>query len=111
MLRLPKDDEMHPDYDVDNYTQFVFQFKKMRENVVGAMTPFLIVTCKKTHKWFKFPILNKTERAIAQEIDANKTVDEIVATNKDKEGFSRANVFRVKKKIGVKLDEEKRSHY
>ena len=111
MLRTPKDDEMHPDYDIDNYTQFVFQFKKMRENVVGAMTPFLIVTCKKTHKWFKFPILNKTERAIAQEIDANKTVDQIVNENKEKEGFSRANVFRVKKKIGVKLDEEKRSNY
>jgi hypothetical protein len=108
-LRIPKDDEMHPDYDIDNYTQFVFQFKKMRENVVGALTPFLVVTCKKTHKWFKFPILSKTERAVAKELSLGKKVDQIISENKDKDGFSRANVFRVKKKIGIK--DELSEHY
>ena len=108
MLRTPKDDEMHPDYDIDNYTQFVFQFKKMRENVVGAMTPFLIVTCKKTHKWFKFPILNKTERTIAQEIEANKTVDQIVNENKEK--GSQEQTYLELKENRVKLDGENKNH-
>ena len=81
----------------------------MRENVVGALTPFLVVTCKKTHKWFKFPILSKTERAVAKELSLGKKVDQIISENKDKDGFSRANVFRVKKKIGIK--DELSEHY
>ena len=107
-LRHPKDDEMHPNYDIDNYTQFVFQFKKMRENVVGAMTPFLIVTCKKTHKWFKFPILSKTERSISALLDQGKTVADIVKHGKaaNLEGFSKANVHKVKNKLGVKDDKD-----
>ena len=107
MLRAPKDDEMHPEYDIDNYTQFVFQFKKMRENVVGALTPFLIVTCKKTHKWFKYPILSKTERSISALLNQGKSVAEIVKHGKEKdlEGFSKANVHKLKNKLGVKNDE------
>ena len=105
-LRAAADDEMHPDYDIDNYTQFVFQFKKMRENVVGAMTPFLVVTCKKTHKWFKLPLLSKTERQIKDLIDDGMSVKDIVAHGKAKEldGFSKANVHKVKNKLGVKND-------
>jgi len=108
MLRAPKDDEMHPEYDIDNYTQFVFQFKKMRENVVGALTPFLIVTCKKTHKWFKYPILSKTERSISALLNQGMSVLEIVQYGRAKqlEGFSKANVHKLKNKLGVKNDEK-----
>ena len=117
MLRRPKEEEMHPDYDEDHYTQFVFQFKKMRENVIGALTPFLIVTCKTTHQWYEFPILNKTERKVEELLDEGWSVDRIVKENKDKdgkskEGFSRANVFKVKKKLEVnKAKDETKEHY
>tara|TARA_R100000657_G_C4681734_1_gene130977 strand:+ start:827 stop:2683 length:1857 start_codon:yes stop_codon:yes gene_type:complete len=108
-LRLPTDAEEDPEYDTDNYTQFVFQFKKMRENVLGAMTPFLIVTSKKTHKWFKVPLLSKTERGIKDLLDDGMSVKEIVTHGKAKEldGFSKANVHKVKKKLGVKDETDK----
>jgi len=115
MLRRPKEEEMHPDYDEDHYTQFVFQFKKMRENVIGALTPFLIVTCKTTHAWYEFPILNKTERKVEELLHEGWSVDRIVKENKDKdgkskEGFSRANVFKVKKKLEVNKAKDDKEH-
>ena len=89
----------------------------MRENVIGALTPFLIVTDKTTHQWFEFPILNKTERKVEELLDDGWSVERIVTENKgkdgkSKEGFSRANVFKVKKKLEVnKVKDEKKSNY
>ena len=84
-------------------------FNKMRENAIGAMTPVLIVCCKKTHTWFKFPVLNTTERAIEELLNQGKSVEAIIDDNK--KGFSRANVFRVKKKLEVKVEKDKSNHY
>jgi hypothetical protein len=109
MIRKPEEAEMHPSYDLDNYTQFIFKFNKMRENAIGAMTPVLIVCCKKTHTWFKFPVLNTTERAIEELLNQGKSVEAIIDDNK--KGFSRANVFRVKKKLEVKVEKDKSNHY
>ena len=109
MIRKPEEAEMHPNYDLDNYTQFIFKFNKMRENAIGAMTPVLIVCCKKTHTWFKFPVLNTTERAIEELLNQGKSVEAIIDDNK--KGFSRANVFRVKKKLEVKVEKDKSNHY
>ena len=113
MLRLPKEEEMHPEYDLENYTQFVFKFNKMRENAIGAMTPILIVCCKKTHKWFKFPILTKTERQIQKLLDQNMDVESIVkyGDSKKLDGFSRSNVFKLKKKLGGKNETDKQTAY
>ena len=75
----------------------------MRENVIGQMTPFIImVVDRNSGSWSKVPVLNTTERKIKELLDTGKDAKQIIS---DKEGFSKANVHKVIAKIkGVKED-------
>lgn len=60
---------------------------------------------RSTGKWEIFPMLNKTQRSIYQQLMEGKKPDDIIST---KEGMSKANVYkviRILKAEGVLEDE------
>jgi hypothetical protein len=83
-------------YSADHFTQIQFEFKKMRENVIGQMTPHIMVVDKDKGSWFRVPVLNKTERIIKSLLDDGKGAKDIIS---DKEGMSKANVHKVINKL------------
>ena len=96
------EDKNKAEYSDDHFTQIQFEFKKMRENVIGQMTPFIMVVDRNSGSWSKVPVLNTTERKIKELLDTGKDAKQIIS---DKEGFSKANVHKVIAKIkGVKED-------
>ena len=90
------DEKVAADYSQDHFTQIQFEFKKMRENVIGQMMPFIMVVDKNTGSWSKVPVLNKTERSIKALLDDGKEAKDIIC---DKEGFSKANVHKTINKL------------
>ena len=90
------DEKVAADYSPDHFTQIQFEFKKMRENVIGRMMPFIMVVDKNTGSWSKVPVLNKTERSIKALLDNGKEAKDIIC---DKEGFSKANVHKTINKL------------
>ena len=84
------------DHNSDHFTQIQFEFKKMRENVLGQMTPFIAVVDREKGTWSKFPVLNKTERKIKSMLDSGKGAKDIIS---DKEGMSKANVHKTINKL------------
>jgi len=90
------DEKVAADYSPDHFTQIQFEFKKMRENVIGQMMPFIMVVDKNTGSWSKVPVLNKTERSIKALLDNGKEAKDIIC---DKEGFSKANVHKTINKL------------
>jgi len=90
------DEKVAADYSPDHFTQIQFEFKKMRENVIGQMMPFIMVVDKNTGSWSKVPVLNKTERSIKALLDDGKEAKDIIC---DKEGFSKANVHKTINKL------------
>ena len=90
------DEKVAADYSPDHFTQIQFEFKKMRENVIGQMIPFIMVVDKNTGSWSKVPVLNKTERSIKALLDNGKEAKDIIC---DKEGFSKANVHKTINKL------------
>ena len=91
------------DHDKDHFTQIQFEFKKMRENVMGHMKPFIMVVDRDKGTWTKFPVLNKTERKIKSMLDSGKAAKDII--DPDKEGMSKANVHKTINKLkGVITD-------
>lgn len=107
-IKLSKpDDNSKTDHDEDHFTQIQFEFKKMRENVIGQMKPFIMVVNKDNGQWSKFPVLNKTERKIKELLDSGKEAKDII--NPNVEGMSKANVHKVINKLkGEKQDEVNR---
>jgi hypothetical protein len=83
-------------YSADHFTQIQFEFKKMRENVIGQMTPHIMVVDKDKGSWFRVPVLNKTERIIKSLLDDGKGAKDIIS---GKEGMSKANVHKVINKL------------
>jgi hypothetical protein len=83
-------------YSADHFTQIQFEFKKMRENVIGQMLPFIMVVDKDKGSWSKVPVLNKTERIIKSFLDDGKEAKDIIS---DKEGMSKSNVHKVINKL------------
>ena len=83
-------------YSADHFTQIQFEFKKMRENVIGQMLPHVMVVDKDKGSWSKVPVLNKTERIIKSFLDDGKEAKDIIS---DKEGMSKANVHKVINKL------------
>lgn len=107
-IKLSKpDDNSKTDHDEDHFTQIQFEFKKMRENVIGQMKPFIMVVNKDNGQWSKFPVLNKTERKIKELLDSGQEAKDII--NPNVEGMSKANVHKVINKLkGEKQDEVNR---
>ena len=93
-LSLPKDDELL-DLDEDHFTQIKFKAVKWREVHIGWQKPFIMSVNKETMEWKKHPLLTKTQRKIKVEIDSGKDVKDII--DPKKEGFSKANVYKVVK--------------
>ena len=93
-LSLPKDDELL-DLDEDHFTQIKFKAHKWREVHIGWQKPFIMSVNKETMEWKKHPLLTKTQRKIKVEIDSGKDVKDII--DPKKEGFSKANVYKVVK--------------
>ena len=85
------------DHNPDHFTQIQFEFKKMRENVIGQMTPFIMVVDRNKGTWSKFPVLNKTERKIKSMLDSGKGAKDII--DPEKEGMSKANVHKTINKL------------
>ena len=101
-IKLSQPDENSAtDHSSDHYTQIQFEFKKMRENVIGQMTPFIMVVDRNKGSWSKFPVLNKTERKIKSMLDSGKTAKDIIS---DKEGMSKANVHKTINKLKGEKD-------
>jgi len=93
-LSLPKDDELL-DLDEDHFTQIKFKAVKWREVHIGWQKPFIMSVNKETMEWKKHPLLTKTQRKIKVELDSGKDVKDII--DPKKEGFSKANVYKVVK--------------
>lgn len=93
-LSLPKDDELL-DLDEDHFTQIKFKAVKWREVHIGWQKPFIMSVNKETMEWKKHPLLTKTQRKIKVELDSGKDVKNII--DPKKEGFSKANVYKVVK--------------
>ena len=97
-IKLSQPDENSAtDHSSDHFTQIQFEFKKMRENVIGQMTPFIMVVDRNKGSWSKFPVLNKTERKIKSMLDSGKSAKDII--NPEKEGMSKANVHKTINKL------------
>ena len=102
-IKLSQPDENSAtDHSSDHFTQIQFEFKKMRENVIGQMTPFIMVVDRNKGSWSKFPVLNKTERTIKKLLDSGKSAKDII--DKDKEGLSKANVHKTINKLKGEKD-------
>ena len=102
-IKLSQPDENSAtDHSSDHYTQIQFEFKKMRENVVGHMKPFIMVVDRNNGAWSKFPVLNKTERKIKSLLDSGKSAKDII--NPEKEGMSKANVHKTINKLKGEKD-------
>jgi len=56
-------------------------------------------------EWKKHPLLIKTQRKIKEELDAGKEAKDIIDPNKD--GFSKANVYKVMKMLKKEEANEK----
>ena len=93
-LSLPKDDELL-DLDEDHFTQIKFKAVKWREVHIGWQKPFIMSVNKETMEWKKHPLLTKTQRKIKVALDSGKDVKDII--DPKKEGFSKANVYKVVK--------------
>ena len=96
-IKLSQPDENSAtDHSSDHFTQIQFEFKKMRENVIGQMTPFIMVVDRNKGSWSKFPVLNKTERKIQSMLADGKEAKDIIS---DKEGMSKCNVYKTINKL------------
>ena len=96
-IKLSQPDENSAtDHSTDHFTQIQFEFKKMRENVIGQMTPFMMVVDRNKGSWSKFPVLNKTERKIQSMLADGKEAKDIIS---DKEGMSKCNVYKTINKL------------
>ncbi len=96
-IKLSQPDENSAtDHSSDHFTQIQFEFKKMRENVIGQMTPFIMVVDRNKGTWSKFPVLNKTERKIQSMLADGKEAKDIIS---DKEGMSKCNVYKTINKL------------
>ena len=78
-IKLSQPDEnSSTEHNPDHFTQIQFEFKKMRENVIGHMTPFIMVVDRDKGIWSKFPVLNKNERKVKSMLDDGKTAKDII---------------------------------
>jgi hypothetical protein len=103
-LSLPADEELL-DLDEDYFTQIKFKAHKWREVHIGWQKPFVMSVDKRTMEWKKHPLLTKTQRKIKEELDAGKEAKDIIDPNKD--GFSKANVYKVMKMLKKEEANEK----
>lgn len=96
-IKLSQPDENSAtEHSTDHFTQIQFEFKKMRENVIGQMAPFIMVVDRNNGSWSKFPVLNKTERKIQSMLADGKEAKDIIS---DKEGMSKCNVYKTINKL------------
>ena len=90
----------------EGHTQIIMEFLKWREHMNTFHSKKRIaVLSRSTGKWEIFPMLNKTQRSIYQQLLAGKKADDIISA---KEGMSKANVYKVIKILkleGVLKDE------
>ena len=103
-LSLPADEELL-DLDEDYFTQIKFKAHKWREVHIGWQKPFVMSVDKRSMEWKKHPLLIKTQRKIKEELDAGKEAKDIIDPNKD--GFSKANVYKVMKMLKKEEANEK----
>jgi hypothetical protein len=103
-LSLPPDEELL-DLDEDYFTQIKFKAHKWREVHIGWQKPFVMSVDKRSMEWKKHPLLIKTQRKIKEELDAGKEAKDIIDPNKD--GFSKANVYKVMKMLKKEEANEK----
>ena len=90
----------------EGHTQLCMEFLKWREhmNTFHSKKRIAVIN-RSTGKWEIFPMLNKTQRSIYQQLMDGKKADDIIST---KEGMSKANVYKVIKILkaeGVLEDE------
>ena len=94
----------------EGHTQIVMEFLKWREHMNTFHSKKRIaVLSRSTGSWEIFPMLNKTQRSIYQQLLAGKKADDII--NPTKDGMSKANVYKVIKILkseGVLKDEVSR---
>ena len=91
----------------EGHTQMQIEFLKWREhmNTFHSKKRIAVIN-RSTGQWEIFPMLNKTQRSVYAELIKGKKADEII--NPTKEGFSKANVYKVIKILkaeGVLEDE------
>ena len=91
----------------EGHTQMQIEFLKWREhmNTFHSKKRIAVIN-RSTGQWEIFPMLNKTQRSVYAELMKGKKADEII--NPTKEGFSKANVYKVIKILkaeGVLEDE------
>ena len=91
----------------EGHTQMQIEFLKWREhmNTFHSKKRIAVIN-RSTGQWEIFPMLNKTQRSVYAELIKGKKADEII--NPTKDGFSKANVYKVIKILkaeGVLEDE------
>ena len=91
----------------EGHTQMQIEFLKWREhmNTFHSKKRIAVIN-RSTGQWEIFPMLNKTQRSVYAELMKVKKADEII--NPTKDGFSKANVYKVIKILkaeGVLEDE------
>ena len=91
----------------EGHTQMQIEFLKWREhmNTFHSKKRIAVIN-RSTGQWEIFPMLNKTQRSVYAELMKGKKADEII--NPTKDGFSKANVYKVIKILkaeGVLEDE------
>ena len=78
----------------EGHTQMQIEFLKWREhmNTFHSKKRIAVIN-RSTGQWEIFPMLNKTQRSVYAELMKGKKADEII--NPTKDGFSKANVYKV----------------
>ena len=78
----------------EGHTQMQIEFLKWREhmNTFHSKKRIAVIN-RSTGQWEIFPMLNKTQRSVYAELIKGKKADEII--NPTKDGFSKANVYKV----------------
>ena len=94
-LTTPDEKTLVEEYE-DNHTQMQIEFLKWREHMNTSHSKKRIAIINRTTgKWITVPMLTKTQRKIWQLLDKGKTAEQIIDAGKDKEGMSKANVYKV----------------
>ena len=92
-LTTPDEKTMLEEYE-DNHTQMQIEFLKWREHMNTFYSKKRIAIINRTTgKWEVFPHLNKTQRLIWSALKEGKKAEDII--NPEKEGMSKANVYKV----------------
>jgi len=107
-LEVPDEKNMIEEKE-EGHTQMLMKFKKWREHKnTWHSKERIAVLSRSSGLWDIFPMLTKTQRSVMLKLKEGKTADEIIKSQKGIDGFSKANVYKIKNmliKEGVIKDE------